>query len=286
MSFSIFLIFNKVNLEIALGRAIRLPTISIMICDRSRIGHESESLSRSDKLLFWNLNRFTLLAVIVLIYFFKRYIHLYSPHFNNGTLIRLASSIADNIHLIDDGLDTYRERPLSNQSQLRNKAKTVSYLDLSLPVSSWIETIPHSYGVSPVIYSRTRSSIADIESILILSRYSDVVVESPDIPEFFFSETLHSTCIIEHPNPQKRRINKKSFHIALPLECSLEDCVLALHNSSIHIGYTYSLVLLISMLIRFGTRRPILNIYLTNEHYKQLACLHKYFSIHNLFIQK
>jgi hypothetical protein len=178
----------------------------------------------------------------LLIFFFKKRcnINLFIPHFKVGKLLRILSFLVDQIGIIDDGLDTFRNHP--NNVDLNLFDKNVEYItfDYQLPLGKWLDSI-NTKKLANVKWLDT-----SIKKKIDLTDKFAVLVEAPHVHHIVdkYDISQENIFAIRHSNPLKNDKNFTYINQCNGIDIAIENSLKSF-NGHLFIGATMVLVSII-----------------------------------------
>lgn len=259
---ALVLAFNKINIDAALLHLTQSSakySFTVILYDSSRVKAQDGDSCQS---YFWfPLNRGTLILFNVISLILK--ITLFTPHIQNGTLIRSLASKSAKIFLIDDGLDSYRLKPRNGQDLLAPKVRTyICIRQENLDFSPWC----HKFNIKNYSLPLQNLTNKEVAISFDLHVYDHLVIESPGIKKSTLNKISGNACVFVHPNINKQSDSWNDFDsFSFPPDVSIERVLSNLPPSKLHIGFTYTLVRLLTTNLAFRNPNEKINIYLNHE---------------------
>lgn len=137
--------------------------------------------------------------VIIKCLFVRRF-HVMVPHDRLGQFADCMIQLSDQVSLLDDGLDTLRDRPKNISNSLLSKAERFYVHDHSSAVGSWVSTLEVERIGSLKSLANNGRPYFDFNA------YDRVIIESPpmnvDIVQPMVSKD--DAILVRHSNPSKR----------------------------------------------------------------------------------
>jgi hypothetical protein len=129
------------------------------------------------------------------------------PHFRGNKIINAYARYAKKISAIDDGLDTFREKPRNINIQDFSHNSFYYTFDYDFPLASWLV----NFNVEKVCSIRELSKSS--KSVFDFSSYDAILVESPGLAHIQLDGMLNDRNIffVKHSNPLKNSFNNVSF---------------------------------------------------------------------------
>ena len=162
---------------------------------------------------------------------------LYVPHFKIGNFLKFLRFFASTVNVVDDGLDTFRNKP--HNIELKFFKKNFEYITFQYDISvgKWLKNINIKKIVDVKwLYMSSRPKIE-------LNRYSTVLVEAPYVNKVISKKGIPQDNIlaIRHANPHKRNAKFTYKNELNGIDISLEES-LRNYNGHIVIGATMVLI--------------------------------------------
>ncbi len=193
------------------------------------------------------------------------------PHMKIGRLINVYAKLARSISLIDDGMDTFREKP-KNVNPARFKLRTKYY------------TFTYNFQLATWLNGFEIQKVCSIEKLCMTSHqrvpHDDIywiIVESPGVGNLCLKRLFHSgnTLVVRHSSPHKNTINtyNQDFIIINGSDIGIENMLMDF-TGDVFIGESMSMVF--SLLC--GNAKSNLHVYLKIDSFDNLKCLKPLFS--------
>lgn len=254
-----FFCYNKISFLIAKDYR-KIYKYSFIILFKSRVKKESKTnLSQ----IYYN--KFNALIIFFLSLISKK-IEIIIPHTNGGKIIKLMSIYSKNLSFIDDGMDTFRDKPKNiNLKGIKKNTKYYSF-NYKIPVANWLQNFL-IIKVSDILnLDRAKENIVDLKS------YNFLIIESNGINFSTLTELDDSTLVIKHPSKIKNNNLVESKYNSI--YCSNLESSISNYNGKIIIGETMVLIYLLHS--KFQLQKILLQ--LKKADYNNLTCLHSIFN--------
>lgn len=241
MTINIYIILNKISFECA-KEIIKNKKYNIFFYNKRC------NIKRVDKIfgLYFDHNRISNFFLELFLKLFGKYCILYIPHTKLDKGLLNCLKYCDNICLIPDGMDFYREVPLNIDFKYFNYKKNILYIDShELERALWLNNFKKSIFINPKYLDGGDINYPTIPP------GSLIIVESPGV-DYLINNNLmdhgKEVYYIPHPAVGKRSIPNKNFRI-LDLskdKISLENFLANQSHMTVYFGETYSAILLLS----------------------------------------
>lgn len=244
--------YNQISYTLAKKFDEKYRTLNIIIYDGNRIKVYGKSFKEFKYTKF-------IAFIVFLCSFFSAFCEVVIPHTNGGNVLSLISKFCRNLSYIDDGMDTFREKPKNIDVAALTLNSRYYTFDYSTATATWLMSL------NKIPLTKINSLIHDSRELLDLSKYGRVVVDSPGVNIDFFASD--NTFIVLHPNKSKSSVYNK-FSIkgnTIPLEKSLIN-----YDGEIVVGESMVFIFLLNCLIDLSKVTLCLNI----KDYENVKCLH------------
>lgn len=198
---------------------------------------------------------------------------VYIPHHRTGNLIQSLASRARRVGLVDDGMDTLRDKP-SNIDPVRIRPRATL-----LTFSDYRRTGAWTTGLTIAPVCRLEMLADGEEAGFDMSGVSTVVVESPGV--LARPNTPHGGQVVGrdvlyvlHPSPIKRQLQPGAAAVFPSAQCSVEKSLLDFHGSVV-VGETMVLPFLLHCA---DLTKTTVEVQLNREQYANLAPMHELLS--------
>ena len=258
--------YNKVSLCIAVALAqkdrVHVNTIVFYMsvrCDSLAFQDCNVELIQYTK---WNFVRF-LIATI-----FYRMDEVCVPHMILGRLINTYSKYARALSAIDDGMDTFREKPRNIIPEYFQSGANYYTFTYDFPLATWL----NRFAVQ---------KICDIKNLTIssrpqasLSNITEMVIQSPGIGEIHhqLSSDVSNILIVKHPSQYKNTMSFSGMvHVSgavIALEKTIDN-----FSGSLFAGESMTMV----YALLCGKRNFKMTVMLTRNAFDNLQCLQPLF---------
>lgn len=262
---NVYVCFNQISYVVACEHARSLPEVgSIVLVDRQRVVTQERYADLHHRALTrWGLTR-TLPAVA-----FRRASRVYVPHDQGGRLVRMLRRSAGSYGLIDDGLDTLRDRPRNiDPTRLQASTELLTFTDYD-PPAHWTKDLKLARACGLTLLSEDERAPADCSGLKVLC------VESPglDIERLLptLGEPAGRVGVFVHGNIHKRG---KVPDACVRLDGGAKSIERTLFNFSgaVHCGET-----MVTAFLLHCPRTAQLTVHLSRRQYDNLQCLHERF---------
>jgi|GEM_PF-5607514 len=186
------------------------------------------------------------------------------PHMRIGRLINKYAKYAKALSAIDDGMDTFREKPKNISPEFFPSAASYYTFTYDFSLSTWLSRF-------------SIQKICDIRNLAISSRpqalllnITEIVIESPGIDDTHvqLSSEVSSVLLVKHSNRYKHSINIAGMVQVNGAEIGLEKTIDSFAGSMI-VGE--SMVMVYALLC--GRSDLKINVILTQNVFDNLRCL-------------
>jgi len=190
------------------------------------------------------------------------------PHMKTGRLINAYAKYARSLSAIDDGMDTFREKPRNIDPEnftIGAKYYTFTY---DFPLASWLNRF-------------SIEKICDIRNLAISSRpqaslenIKNMVIESPGVVEIpqVLKDSLEITLLVKHSNRNKNTLSYPCITSVSGADIGLEKTI---DNFQGNIFVGESMAMVYALLC--GTKNLKINVMLSRNAYKNLQCMKVFF---------
>lgn len=195
-----------------------------------------------------------------------RRVVVYLPHDRTGRLLQLLGSLSGSVRLVDDGLDTLREKPKNVRlDRLARIDELLTFTDYD-ELAGWTTTLRVTRVCSLAVL------LNDSRPALVSSAYKTLVVQSPGVLVADAVELTNvrprEVFVFVHGNPAKRSAIPVDFVQGASDGASIERTV-ASFEGTVLTGET-----MVTVFALFCAPRVRLVVQLSAEQYDNLACLH------------
>lgn len=259
----IFFCQNRISYVIALKVAKSKSVL--IIANKDRISKKNSFTIYYNKII----------SSIVLLLSFKKNL-VVIPHTKTSKILKWIALYARNLSWIDDGMDTFRDKPKNIDLSLVKEGTKYYTFQHSVPVANWINSM-QKIEICPL------AEICQHEKpTLNLKNYHSLVIESTGIDANDFVER-NDVFYIKHGNPTKNQIltnqHVKNFEIGSNI--NVENT--ALHfQGNIFIGETMVLIYLLTYKDTYSN----IHVHLTNRQFENLSNIHHLLAQCKLTIKK
>lgn len=253
-----FFCLNQVSYIVASEAAKKLPGNNILIVMPNRVRVHPQTPVRSYRY------RVSIAVIVLALSLMTRKVEVVLPHTKAaGRLTRWMFRYAKSLSCVDDGMDTFRDKPKNVELDWLRPGMTYYTFDYGMPVAKWVMNI----RIVPVCPIGNLSD--DVKPVLLLKEYGCLIVESPGVDLDVDFSCFGALFCIAHPNPTKKRPTKMALNSESGANYSVEKTVLAF-DGNIVLGET--MVLVFALLCLPDLSR--IHVRLTEEQYRNLTCLH------------
>ncbi len=261
-SLTFYVCYNQVSYVVACEHALRVdPSSARLLIDSARVWTQpryAKSLAHRE-LDNWQVMLACLLS-------FMQPVALYVPHRRFGLMMRALCRLADSLGLVDDGLDTLREKPKNiDVDSLGDFTELLTFEDYE-SLASWTR------GLKDRRVCALSRLLEDIRPELASGGARALVVQSPGVRPSSAALELgvapHEVLMLLHSNPNKRGDVPPGYASQSARDCSIEKTVLGF-DGPVLTGET--MVTVVALYLRRGAD---LVVELTAEQYANLKCLH------------
>lgn len=259
-----YVCYNQISYLVACEEVRRLGhRASVILCAGDRVRRQ-----RRYRLGWcWPLNRASVLLAL-LAAMLRRPRTVAIPHHAGGRLIRWLAARATRVCLLDDGLDTLRDRPRNvDPAQLDRVAALLTFSDYRA-LGRWTERLPVQRVAALELL------LADERPPLPTSAHDVLVVESPGVAVERIEQALERPAArmlhVRHSNPDKAGALPADWPQVAATGASLEKTVIGFGGTVI-VGETMVMALCVHQLRPPG---PRLVVQLGAEQYRNLRPLH------------
>lgn len=188
------------------------------------------------------------------------------PHMKTGRLIRAYARYARSISVIDDGMDTFRERPKNIVPSHYKNGSTYYTFNYSFHLASWLKKF-------------TIEKLCDLNELSICSRWQidtqefhEIIVASPGIDISVLNNVTEPSkvLLVKHSNPTKNSISQARLALVNGSDICLE-AVVDRFAGRLTVGESMVLV----YALHSTNVKLKINAVLPEESYKNLTCLHE-----------
>lgn len=186
------------------------------------------------------------------------------PHMKMGRLINAYSKYARTLSAIDDGMDTFREKPRNIIPEYFSNRANYYTFTYSFPLATWLSRflIKKTCDIRTLaISSRPQASLSNI---------TEMVIESPGIGDIYLDQksNISNILIVKHSNRHKNTINISGVAQVIGSEIGLENTI---NNFSGSLIVGESMVMIYALLC--GNSDLKIKIMLTKDAFDNLSCL-------------
>lgn len=260
----IFFCQNKISYVITL-KLLKTRKI-LIIASRARIIKQNKFTiyyGRSLSLFILFLSVITRIPVII-------------PHTKTSKILKWVAIYARNLSWIDDGMDTFRDKPKNiDLSIVKGNAKYYTFQH-SVPVANWVNSI-RKIEVCPL----TETCQHD-KPVLDLKNYHSLVIESTgiDAKDFVGRDDIF---YIKHGNSTKNQIltSQHVKNVETGSNINVENTTLNFQGD-IFIGESMVLIYLLTYKDNYSN----INVHLTNRQFENLSSIHHLLAQCKLTIKK
>lgn len=258
---------NQVSLCIAVALAqkdrVHVNTIVFYMpvrCDSSAFQDYDVELVQYTR---WNFVRFLIATILY------RPDEICVPHMKIGRLINTYSKYARALSAIDDGMDTFREKPRNIIPENFQSGANYYTFTYAFPLAAWLNLF-------------TIQKICDIKNLAIssrpqasLSNITEMVIESPGIGDIHhqLSSDVSKILIVKHPNQYKNTISFLGMIDVSGADIALEKTI-DNFSGSLFVGESMTMV----YALLCGKRNLKMTVMLTRNAFDNLQCLQSLFN--------
>lgn len=259
---SYYVCYNQVSYVVACEHAMRNdPSRATLLIDAARVATQARYLQSLRHMPIARRQ-----VMVVCLRSLLRPISLYVPHRRFGWMMRLLTRLAGSLGLVDDGLDTLRERPKNiDAGSIADFSELLTFEDYE-SLASWTRSLK-VHRVCPL--SRL---VDDVRPALSKLGARALVVQSPGVEISSAASELNvspgEVMVLLHSNPHKRDEVPQQYPSRLTRDCSIEKTVLAF-DGPVLTGET--MVTVVALYLKRPSR---LIVALSAAQYANLQCLH------------
>jgi len=265
-SHAYYVCYNQVSYVVACEHALRTnPSRATLFIDRTRVAMQPRyAYALAHRQLGHWYVMFACIRSLL------QPITLYVPHRRFGLMLRVLSRLAASLGLLDDGLDTLRERPKNiDVFSLADFSELLTFEDYEC-LASWTSGLP-DIRVCPL-----SKLVTDFRPKLSVNGARALVVQSPGVDlasaASGFGMTPEEVLVILHSNPNKRGDAPPKYQSRGARDCCIEKTVLSFEGPVLT-GET--MVTVVALYLR---QRAELVVELSTSQYDNLKCLHSRFA--------
>ena len=166
-------------------------------------------------------------------------IEIVIPHTVNGLLFRFINKYCKKVSYIDDGMDTFRDKPINVNLKIFRKKSLYYIYQYNIFYAAWLNNF-NVIEVSPLIETYIGSG-----TLIDFNEFDSVVIESRGI--ILPSTSIGKSCIVRHPSKNKQVLNLKNFDAVFYGDEVLLEESLRHYQGNIYIGESFTAILLIHM---------------------------------------
>ena len=257
-----YVCYNQVSYVVACEHALSVdPSSARLLIDSARVWTQpryAKSLVHRE-LDNWQVMRACLLSLL-------RPVALYVPHLRFGLMLRALCRLAGSLGLVDDGLDTLREKPKNiDVGLLGDFTELLTFEDYE-SLATW------TCGLRDRRVCALSRLLEDVRPALASKGARALVVQSPGVRPSSAALELrvapHEVLMLLHSNPNKRGDVPSEYASRSARDCSIEKTVLGF-DGPVLTGET--MVTVVALYLRLGAD---LLVELTAEQYANLKSLH------------
>lgn len=194
---------------------------------------------------------------------------VYIPHHNTRRLVRMLASAAASTRLVDDGLDTLRDRPHHiDINELPKIDELLTFQDYT-ELPRWTERVAVKRVCALEIL------LQDVRPALPTAALKAVIVESPGVDMTRLDALTRARpdemFVFVHGNPNKRTPLPAALRRSQPDAYSIERTIVGFEGDVVA-GET-----MVSVFVAHCARKSRLILQLSRPQYDNLACLHARF---------
>lgn len=213
-----------------------------------------------------NYNSYLAFAVL-LICFIPKLMEVVIPHTKGGKIVSLIAKYSSFLSFIDDGMDSFREKPKNLDLNLISNNSNYYTFNYKLPFASWLN------NVKKIKVAEVSDLSYDIKPKFDFSNFETVIIESPGVKVEKIEFDPAKTFCVKHPNPNKSNLEFKALFgdtgKNIPIEKSLDG-----FKGRIVIGETMVLI----YLFHANISPKQITVCLKESDYMNLSSLQEYFS--------
>lgn len=251
------LCFNQVSFVIACEMAKSNCYKSQIIIIPKRVHKNND-----DDLYIVAYNPISALFIFIVSLFFKN-IEVVIPHPKGGRISRWMAKYSRNLSYIDDGMDTFRDKPKNIELNLIGKGTNYYSFDYEFPIAKWLD------GLNVVPICSVRCLANDVKPPVNIDGFDGLVIESPGIDMNADYVNNGNYLLFRHPSYKKNQNVRDVRQSVSGLEYSLEKSLLNCSGGVI-VGETMALIFALSCM----TKEVHIHLHLTAAQYGNLSCLH------------
>lgn len=190
---------------------------------------------------FISYSRYNLLLFLIKNWF-RRPTEISVPHMLWGRLIRLYCYLGQTLSVIDDGLDTFREKPRNLNPDLFEAGTNYYTFNYDFPLAGWLAKFK-VMKVCPINNLQT-SSRPQID----LHNIEQLVIDSPGVEAIKSKLTItDTTLLVKHANPNKTTFRGYIKNVCYGNEFALEKSISGF-NGNLVIGESMTAVYALSQM--------------------------------------
>ncbi len=258
-----YVCYNQITYVVACEHATHVPWgTSVMLVATDRIVCQPRYAALAHR----RLNRWQIILACLKAMFGGGVV-IYVPHHNLGRLLKLLLKLAWSVRLVDDGLDTLRERPKNVRlDQLGRLDELLTFKDYA-SLATWTDSLAVTRVCSLSVL------LEDVRPPMDMGRFKMLVVQSPGVE---MDGVAHLTdarpsevFVFVHSNPTKRSAIPSELVQGDSKAFSLERTIEAFDGTVVG-GET-----MVTVAVMYQARRGQLIVQLSNDQYNNLHCMHE-----------
>lgn len=207
----------------------------IVLYDRKRI-NLNDIKTNNNNVKYIKINRLVIIF-FALLSFLGKVDKLFIPHHILGRIGNIIKVFAKEVHYIDDGMDTLRDKPKNfNLSKYDENSIYYTFKEYKY-FGKWLENkkIEQIAFIKDLIENKPAYEIND----------GILVVESPGLSIESIEQKTKNMYLFQHPSPLKQIKWKRNFIEIDSSIYSVENTILQMKNGEVYIGETMSLIICI-----------------------------------------
>lgn len=208
-----FFCYNQVSYVIAHETAKKNPSKAFLIVAPGRVRSHAQSTVQ-----VFRYNALFSLAILIVSVAFRN-IEIILPHAKCGRITKWMSKYSRNLSYIDDGMDTFREKPKNIElEQLRLGSRYYTFI-YDIPLAKWLCMLK----VTPVC--SIKCLVNDAKPTLDLTEYDCLVIESPGVSMNENYNAYGKVFYITHPSHIKNQSGSIAKEKDSGSNCSVEKTI-------------------------------------------------------------